>query len=277
MPSGIYTCRQDGVVTHIDFPHLAVVGYQRTAQILTGVELHTLRIILLVVVTVDTLTARRAFRATQDIVVDDALIVILQTTLADGQFLIADVRRINQAVAQVGVDAVLRHINVERLILRPLSVVTGVNLHADVLVQGFLHQPLPLVLTGLYLRALQQQFLVAHGEPRHHVVGPVVHLKRQRRHIYRHRHSLIIRVNIGQIRRCRIFLRRLHPTSGHHHRHHHQYNIFIHNLQTSMFNAQCSMFNVQCSTFTDTSGHQTCNTEKSTYRHTTNTISCARL
>ena len=222
VPGGIHTCRQDGVVAHIDFPHLAVVGDDRSAHVLTGVELHALRVKLLVVVAVDALTTLLALRATQDVVVDDALVVVLQTTLADGQFLIADVRRIDQAVAQVRVDAVLRHVDVERLVLRPLTVVAGVHLHSDALVQGFLHQPLPFVLAGFYLRALQQQLFVVHGEPRHHVVGPVVHLKRQRRHVHRHRHALVVGVNVGHVARRRIFLRSLHSTGGHHHRHHHQ-------------------------------------------------------
>ena len=219
MPCGIHTGRQDGVVLHIDFPHLAVIGNQRTAIVLTGVELHALMVILLVVMTVDTLSALVAFRATQDIVVYHALVVVLQTTLADSQFLVADIRRIDQTVAQICVDAVFRHINIERLVFRPLTVIFGIHLHADALAHSLLCQPLPVVLLRLYLITSQQQFFSVHCQTRYHVVSHFLHFKRQRCYIDGHRHVLIVGVDIGLFVRCRIVLGHLYPTSGHQHRH----------------------------------------------------------
>ena len=53
---------------------------------MTGVELHTVRIILLVVVAVNTLPF--ATFSTKHIVIDHALVVVLQTALVDRQLFI---------------------------------------------------------------------------------------------------------------------------------------------------------------------------------------------
>ena len=89
MPGRIDTSREDRVVAHIDFANLSVIGNDGTAMILTGMELHTFRVILLIVVAVDTLSLS-TLRA-KDVVIDDALVVVLQTALADGQFFIRDI------------------------------------------------------------------------------------------------------------------------------------------------------------------------------------------
>ena len=159
MPCGIHTCRQDGIVLHVDFRHLAVVCYQRSTHILTGMELHAIRIILLVVVAVDALSATLSLRAAKYVVINHALVVVLQTSLADSQFLVTHIRRIDKAVTDIWVDAVLRHIDVERLVFRPLTVVAGIYLHPDILTGS--HKSLPVVPIGLYLTAATQQFFVA--------------------------------------------------------------------------------------------------------------------
>ena len=56
MPSRIYTGRKDRVVTHIDLTDFSIVGNNRTAIVLTGMELHPVGIILLIVMTVDALS-----------------------------------------------------------------------------------------------------------------------------------------------------------------------------------------------------------------------------
>ena len=55
MPCGIDACGEDGVVSHVDLLHLAVVGNKGAAPILSGMELQTLGVVPLIVVTIDTL------------------------------------------------------------------------------------------------------------------------------------------------------------------------------------------------------------------------------
>ena len=52
-------------------------------------ELHAVRVVLLVVVTVDAL-ALSTLRA-EHVAIDDALVIVLKTTLADGQVFVGDV------------------------------------------------------------------------------------------------------------------------------------------------------------------------------------------
>ena len=104
MPGWIDAGREDGVVLHVHLLDIAVVGNDGATPLLTGMELHTLRISLLVVVTIDALAFN--LESAEDIVVDNALIVGHQTALSDGQGLVADKRRGDDAIAQVAVDAV---------------------------------------------------------------------------------------------------------------------------------------------------------------------------
>ena len=215
MPGGIDTCREDGVVAHIDLPYLSVVGHHRTSQVLTCMELHACGVILLVVMTVDALSFALPFLAAQDIVVDHTLIVGLQTALTDGQFLVADIRGVDETVAEVGIDAVLGHIDIEGFVFRPLSVVTREHLHPDLLVGSLRHEALPIITVGLYLVTFEQQLLTVGGEPCHHAFSLLCHLERQRRHIHRHRHALVIRVDVWlRIRRC-VVLRHLRGAGCH--------------------------------------------------------------
>ena len=89
VPGGVDTSRKDGVVAHVNLTQLAIIGNDGTTMELTGMKLHTLGIIHLVVVTVDTLTRR--FLATKHIIHHHLFIVILQTTLVQGQFLISHI------------------------------------------------------------------------------------------------------------------------------------------------------------------------------------------
>ena len=86
MPSRIHTSRENRVVPHVHLLQFPVVGNHRTAMILTRMELHPVGIIVLVMMTVDALSFH--FLTAQHIVVDHALVVILQATLTDGQLLV---------------------------------------------------------------------------------------------------------------------------------------------------------------------------------------------
>jgi hypothetical protein len=67
-------------------------------------ELHAVGIVVLIVVTVDALAV--LLETAENIVVDDALIVVLQTTLINGQCLVGDERRGYQTITDIGVDGV---------------------------------------------------------------------------------------------------------------------------------------------------------------------------
>ena len=56
MPGRIDTSREDRVIAHIDFANLSIIGNDGTTMILTSMELHTLWVILLIIMTVDTLS-----------------------------------------------------------------------------------------------------------------------------------------------------------------------------------------------------------------------------
>ena len=129
VPCGIDAGREDGVVLHVDFPDIPVVGDDGAAQVLTGMELHPLRTVVLIAVAVDALSL--VLLGTQHIVVDDTFLIRLQTSLTDGQYLVADIGGGNQTVAQIGVDGIRRDMDIERLIAHPLSVVAGKDLHLE--------------------------------------------------------------------------------------------------------------------------------------------------
>ena len=56
MPGRIHTCREDGVVLHVDFLQLAVHGQHGSTIRLAGMKLHPLRVVGLIVVAVDALS-----------------------------------------------------------------------------------------------------------------------------------------------------------------------------------------------------------------------------
>ena len=193
VPGGIDTGREDGVVAHIHLLQLSVVGNDGAAALLTGVELHALRVPLLVVVAVDALAL--ALEAAEHIVVDDTLVVVLQATLADGECLVADERRGNETVTQVGVDAVRRHIDAEGLVVRPLPVAAGIDIDADSAASS--RQRSPFVHRRLHL-ALADHLLVTCRIAGYHLVGLFVQLEGQRRYVHRYGDVHIVRVNLRQ-------------------------------------------------------------------------------
>ena len=118
---------------------------------LTGMELKAVGVVLLVVVAVDALPFCRL--CTEHVIVDDTLVVVLNATLTDGQVFVDDIRRRNQAVANIGIDGVGRYVDIERLETRPLVVGLNINLHLNSLALGILGQSLPVVCIGLYFRS----------------------------------------------------------------------------------------------------------------------------
>ena len=193
MPGGVDAGREDGVVAHVHLLQLAVVGDDGAATLLTGVELHALRVPLLVVVAVDALAF--PLETAEHVVVDDALVVVLQAALTDGKRLVADERRGNETVAKVGVDAVRRHIDTEGLVMRPLPIAAGIDIDADGTAAS--RQGTPFVHRRLHL-ALADHLLAAGRIAGNHLVGLFVQLEGQRRYVHRDGHVHIVRVNLGQ-------------------------------------------------------------------------------
>ena len=83
MPRRINACREDGVVGHIHLVGLPFIHNDGSTVILACVELHLLGIVHLIVVAVDALSVHLV--ATKHVVVDDALVVVLEATLVDGE------------------------------------------------------------------------------------------------------------------------------------------------------------------------------------------------
>ena len=160
---------------------------------LTGVELHALGIILLVVMAVDTLAVDLG--AAEHVVDHHLLVVVLQTALVQRQFFVGDVAGRDETVADIGIDAVLRHADLERLVTAPLSVAAGKHLDVNIAIGGLAEQLAPLVHVGLHLTAATDQFVPLGTEACHHLVAASVHLERQRRNVHRHRHVAVVGIN----------------------------------------------------------------------------------
>ena len=91
VPGRIDTCREQGLVAHVDLLHLSVVGNEGASVGLTGMELHALGVPLLIAMAVDALAS--GFSCAEHVIDNDLFIERLQTTLVDGQFLIRHIRR----------------------------------------------------------------------------------------------------------------------------------------------------------------------------------------
>ena len=175
VPGGIDASREDRVVFQVHLLDLSVVGDDGTTPLLTGMELHALWVILLVVMTVDALSLD--LEATEPVIVDDALVVVLETALADGEGLVADERRGDETIAQIGVDTIRRHMDGERLVVRPLVAV--LHIHIDTDITSLCRQFLPLAQGGLHLilaHHLDTVSLIAC----YHAVGLSIELEGQR-------------------------------------------------------------------------------------------------
>ena len=97
MPGRINTSREDGVIYHIHFLSLPIVGDDSTAFVLAGMKLHAFRVVLLVVMAVNALCF--FLKTAEHIVINHTFVVILQTTLIDGQCLITNKRGVDKTIA----------------------------------------------------------------------------------------------------------------------------------------------------------------------------------
>ena len=150
-------------------------------------KLQTLRIILLIVVAVDALAV--LLEAAKDVVVDDALIVILQATLVDGQRLIRDKRRGYQTITDIGVYGVRRHIDAKGFEACPLVVLACIDIYRDGLALRFLGQCVPLVDVGL---SVAHDLVIFYSIAGYHLVCLTIVFKTQRCNIHWHRDLLIV-------------------------------------------------------------------------------------
>ena len=199
VPGWINASREDRVVAHVHLLQFAVIGNNRTTQVLTGVELHALWIVVLIMVTIDALAI--LLETAEDIVVDNTLVVVLQTTLIDGQRLVGDERRSNQTIADIGIDGVWRHEYLEGFEAGPLVTVSCIDINGNRLALGFLSQRVPFVNIRL---SVAHDIIVANSIAGHHLVSLSVKFKTQRCHIYRYCHLCIVRIDGGQFVRLRI-------------------------------------------------------------------------
>ena len=182
VPGWIDAGREDGVVAHVDFAQVAVVVDDRAAVVLAGVELHAPGVILLEVVAVDALPL--GLGAAEHVVDHYALGVVFQAALVERQFLVGDIRRRDEAVADVGVDAVVRHFDSKGLVAPPLVAAARKHLDAHLPALGSRCQLAPFVGGGLHGLAATNHLPLADGEPRHDFVAGAVPLKSQRCNIH---------------------------------------------------------------------------------------------
>ena len=75
----------------------------------------------------------------------------------------------------------------------------GIDLYADLLSCGLRHESLPVILSGLYLVTVTQQFFITSCKPRHHLFGFVHHLERQRCHVHRYHYLFVVGVYVRQL------------------------------------------------------------------------------
>ena len=218
MPRRIYTSREDGIILHVDFPNLPIIVDDGSSMSLSCMELHALRVILLIVMAIDTLAC--GFCSTKHVIDHHLLVVVLQATLIQCQLLVGHIRRRYQAVAQVRVDAVLRHADFERLVAAPLSVVAGKHFYVNVTACCLTHQLAPIGHLGLNGIAAAHQLLTIGTETGHYLVTPAVPFKRQRSNVHRNGHIKVVGVYlrrfVGIGKRCRHFHMMATRQHGHH-------------------------------------------------------------
>ena len=212
MPGGVHASREQRVVPHIDLLHLPVVGDDGTAVVLAGVELHAVGVPLLVAVAVDALATRLG--GAEHVVDHHLLVERLEAPLVQRQLLVRHVGRRNHAEAHPCVDAVSRDVDVERLIAQPLTVLFGIDLHADTASPGSSRQLVPLVHLGACLQATANDFLTAYREADDSIVGTCQQLEAQRCHVHGDGHLGVVGVYLRQQVGLLVMLRHLGGAAG---------------------------------------------------------------
>ena len=208
VPSGINTGRKDAVALHVHLLHLAIILDERTAMVLASMELIAVGVVVLYVVAVDTLPVAVVSR--KHVVVDHRLVEVLQATLVDGELLVGDVRWCNETIGNIRVDAVGTDADGKGLVVGPLPLVLGVDVHADIVALGCGGQSLPFVEVGLCLQSTTKDLLVAEAIARNHVLGRCGELHGERCDVHRHRHVGVVGVNGWQLSGLAILRGHLH-------------------------------------------------------------------
>ena len=86
VPGGIDAGTDAAGVLHVNLLHLSVVADDRAALVLTHVELHTLRVVCLVVVAVDALPVLLV--GVDHVAIEEGLVEVLQAALVEGEVLV---------------------------------------------------------------------------------------------------------------------------------------------------------------------------------------------
>jgi hypothetical protein len=162
---------------------------------LTGMELHTLGIILLIVVAIDALTCH--FLTTEHIVDHYCLVVVLQTTLVQSQFLIGDITGRDESVAEIRIDAVSGNSDMERFIPPPFLIEPDKHFDIDILTNSLVDQFAPIIHLRLYGLTTTHPLVVAYREAGHYLIAGVLEFEGQRGDIDWYRHVHIIRIDSG--------------------------------------------------------------------------------
>ena len=195
VPGRIDTSREDGVVLHVNLTHLTVVGDNSTSLILASMELHALWIVLLIMVTINTLSV--FFKATKHIVIDNALVIVFQTTLINGQGFITNERRENETVTQVTVNAIRRHEDTERLVVRPLVCLTSVDINGNGTTLSLLCKCTPFIGFRLSL-SFTDNFFITNSITGNHPIGSLIKLEGERCHVDGDGDIGIVGINLGK-------------------------------------------------------------------------------
>ena len=194
VPRRINTCREDGIVSHIHLVGLPFIYNDGSTVILACVELHLLGIVHLIVVAVDALSVHLV--ATKHIVVDDALVVVLEATLVDGEFLVGDIRRRDESVADVRVDGVGRDKYLEWLVACPCSVRLCEHFDLQAFAFCFFGQGFPIVDVGLGFDATHHDFFIAKGITRDSVVGLAPQLDGEWRDVHGNGYARVVGIDV---------------------------------------------------------------------------------
>jgi hypothetical protein len=140
-------------------------------------ELHALRVVLLIVVTVDALAF--FLERTQHIVVDHTLVVVLKATLIDGKSLVTYKRWEYETIAKIAVDAIGRHVDAEWFVVSPLVGLLGIYIYCDGAILSLLGEYAPLVNIGLGL-AFAYYLLIATAVSGYHIISLLIELECKR-------------------------------------------------------------------------------------------------
>ena len=192
MPRGINAGRDCLARFHVDAFHLAVISDDGSSVTLADVELHAFGVVVLIRVAVDALPV--ALCRIRHVAVDEPFVIVLQAPLVDGQVLVGDVRRCDEAVGDIGVNAVGRDMDVEGLHPCPLVILAHEHLHRDKGVEAF--HLLPLLFRGTDVALAIEPFFVADCDAGDECRAFLLDAKGKRGNVARDGYVLILRKDL---------------------------------------------------------------------------------